>query len=59
MLESAYDQWSLAAPPAEATDDASIVEAARAPIRLIRDRGTNLKITTAEDFVLAEALAAR
>jgi len=40
-----------------ATDEAELVERDGGTVRLIRDVGTNLKITTPEDFVLAEALA--
>ena len=40
-----------------ATDDAELVERDGGTVRLIRDVSTNLKITTPEDFALAEALA--
>jgi 2-C-methyl-D-erythritol 4-phosphate cytidylyltransferase len=39
------------------TDDASAVEAIGVPVRLIHDRSTNLKITSPEDFQLADAIA--
>jgi len=39
------------------TDDAAAVEAMGVPVRLIRDRSTNLKITSPEDFHLADAIA--
>ena len=40
------------------TDDASLVEACGAVVRLVPDSVRNLKITTREDLALAEALAA-
>ncbi len=40
------------------TDDASVVEAAGHPVRLVEGERTNLKLTTSEDFALAEALLA-
>jgi 2-C-methyl-D-erythritol 4-phosphate cytidylyltransferase len=40
------------------TDDASLVEACGAIVRLVPDSSRNLKITTREDLALAEALAA-
>ena len=39
------------------TDEAELIERDGGTVRLIRDVSTNLKITTPEDFVLAEALA--
>jgi 2-C-methyl-D-erythritol 4-phosphate cytidylyltransferase len=56
-LEQAY-RWWAANGAGEATDDAALVEALGLPIELVPDRTTNLKITTADDFRLAEALAA-
>ena len=41
------------------TDDSALVEAAGFPVCVVPDASTNVKITTPEDFVLAEALAAR
>lgn len=41
------------------TDDAAAVEALGEPVTLVRDRATNLKITTPDDFLLAALLAAR
>lgn len=40
-----------------ATDDSALVEAMGFPVRLIRGFSTNIKITTPEDFALAELLA--
>ncbi|WP_273370591.1 IspD/TarI family cytidylyltransferase [Alistipes megaguti] len=40
----------------EFTDDASVVEAAGYPVSLARGERSNLKLTTPEDFIIAEAL---
>ncbi len=40
------------------TDDASVIEAAGHSVRLVGGERTNLKLTTSEDFALAEALLA-
>ncbi|MDH3496069.1 MAG: 2-C-methyl-D-erythritol 4-phosphate cytidylyltransferase [Gemmatimonadota bacterium] len=56
VLEAAYARTSDAE---AATDDAALVEALGQPVRLVPGRTTNLKITTPEDFELAEALARR
>ncbi len=40
-----------------ATDDAALCEAIGAPVTLIEDLTTNFKVTSAADFVLAEAVA--
>jgi 2-C-methyl-D-erythritol 4-phosphate cytidylyltransferase len=55
LLEEAYARAGGATP---ATDDASLVEAAGAVVRLVPDSLRNLKITTRDDLALAEALAA-
>ena len=39
------------------TDEASLVESAGFPVALVEDSRSNFKVTTAEDFVLAEAVA--
>jgi 2-C-methyl-D-erythritol 4-phosphate cytidylyltransferase len=54
LLERAY----AGERPAGTTDDASLVEACGAVVRLVPDSSRNLKITTREDLALAEALAA-
>jgi 2-C-methyl-D-erythritol 4-phosphate cytidylyltransferase len=54
LLEQAYAR----ARQAPATDDASLVEACGATVRLVPDSSRNVKITTREDLALAEALAA-
>ena len=41
-----------------ATDDASLVEACGATVRLVPDSSRNLKVTTPDDLALAELLAA-
>ena len=38
------------------TDDAAMVELTGQPVRLIPDRSTNIKVTTPDDFVVAEAI---
>jgi 2-C-methyl-D-erythritol 4-phosphate cytidylyltransferase len=53
MLEDAYARPR----DANVTDDASLVEACGAVVRLVPDTSSNLKITTREDLALAEALA--
>jgi 2-C-methyl-D-erythritol 4-phosphate cytidylyltransferase len=53
LLEQAYAQERHTS----ATDDASLVEACGAVVRLVRDSPRNVKITTREDLALAEALA--
>jgi 2-C-methyl-D-erythritol 4-phosphate cytidylyltransferase / 2-C-methyl-D-erythritol 2,4-cyclodiphosphate synthase len=41
----------------EATDEAALVERAGHPVRLVEGEATNIKITTAEDLDLADAIA--
>lgn len=55
MLEAAYRLPRTDA----ATDDAQLVEAAGFASVLVPDHSSNIKVTTADDFRLAEALAAR
>jgi 2-C-methyl-D-erythritol 4-phosphate cytidylyltransferase len=57
VLAAAYARTAPAAEPA--TDDAQLVERLGHPVRVVPDRSTNLKVTTADDFLLAEALALR
>jgi 2-C-methyl-D-erythritol 4-phosphate cytidylyltransferase len=54
MLRAAYD---AAGDAPDATDDAGLVEAAGGTVVLVPGRTTNIKLTTPDDFVLAEALA--
>jgi len=57
MLEAAY---ALARKDGSAaTDDAELVERTGATVLLVPDASSNLKVTTAEDFRLAEALVRR
>lgn len=55
MLEAAYRRPRSPA----ATDDAQLVEAAGFAAVLVPDHASNIKVTTADDFRLAEALAAQ
>lgn len=55
MLESAYAR--ARAEGFAGTDDAELVERTGARVMLVPDVSTNLKVTTPEDFRLAEALA--
>src|SRR5262249_27282093 len=43
---------------AQATDDAALAERAGHPVRVVEGDATNIKITTAEDLPIAEAIAA-
>lgn len=43
--------------PLDATDEATLVERAGRPVRLVEGEATNIKITTAEDLPIAEAIA--
>jgi 2-C-methyl-D-erythritol 4-phosphate cytidylyltransferase/2-C-methyl-D-erythritol 2,4-cyclodiphosphate synthase len=43
----------------EATDEAALVELAGLPVRLVDGEASNIKITTADDMAMAEAIAAR
>ncbi len=58
MLEEAFRSVARAAWP-DFTDEAALVEAAGYPVRVTPDRAGNLKITTDEDFAVAEFLASR
>jgi len=57
MLETAH-QRAKGEPGLAATDDAALCERLGHPVRIVAGSARNLKITTAEDFALAEALAA-
>jgi 2-C-methyl-D-erythritol 4-phosphate cytidylyltransferase len=59
VLEESYESWLANRHNLDPTDDAALVEAAGFAVELVPDRTTNLKVTTPEDFWLAEALAAR
>ena len=43
----------------EATDEASLVELAGLPVRLVDGEASNIKITTPDDLLMAEAIAAQ
>jgi len=43
-------------PDADVTDDATLVEMTGQPVRVVRGRYQNIKVTTAEDLIFAEAL---
>ena len=55
MLETAYAR--LGRSPHAPTDDATLCELAGFPVEVVLDGPENLKVTTAEDFRIAEALA--
>jgi 2-C-methyl-D-erythritol 4-phosphate cytidylyltransferase len=55
LLEAAYATAITGGAPG--TDDAELVERVGGRVVLVRDASSNLKITTPEDFRLAEALA--
>jgi 2-C-methyl-D-erythritol 4-phosphate cytidylyltransferase len=56
MLEAAYAKRASgkASPP---TDDAEVCERAGLPVEVVTDSPYNVKITTTDDFRIAEALA--
>ena len=57
MLETAH-QRAKGDSSAPATDDATLCERLGHPVRVVAGSPWNIKITTPEDFALAEALAA-
>jgi len=54
MIERAYSDLERDATP---TDDAELCERAGLPVDVVADSPYNLKVTTADDFRIAEALA--
>src|SRR6202158_744737 len=50
------DALALAATLGEVTDEATLVERAGRPVRLVQGEATNIKITTPEDLQIAEIL---
>ncbi len=54
MLETAFRTTG----GASFTDECALVEAVGCSVRVVRDQTTNIKVTTAQDFALAESLAA-
>jgi 2-C-methyl-D-erythritol 4-phosphate cytidylyltransferase len=59
LLLAAYDRAPRKFGSLSHTDEASLVEAAGYAVAIVPDSTDNLKLTTPEDFALAEALAAR
>ena len=57
MLETAHQRARAEATAAPASDDATLCERLGFPVRVVPGNARNLKITTAADFVVAEALA--
>ena len=57
MLRAAYDAAGAGA--YAFTDEGSIAEAMGADVRIVPDAPLNFKVTTPEDFLIAEALAER
>jgi len=57
MLNAAYAQLGAASNGGAPSDDAEVCERAGFPVELIPDSPYNVKITTADDFRIAEALA--
>jgi 2-C-methyl-D-erythritol 4-phosphate cytidylyltransferase len=55
MLTAGYARWPADAPPP--TDDAEAVAAAGFPVEVVAGSAFNIKVTTEEDWHLAEALA--
>jgi 2-C-methyl-D-erythritol 4-phosphate cytidylyltransferase len=58
MLETAHQRARGDGPAQAATDDAALCERLGHPVRVVAGSGINIKITTAEDLAIAEALAA-
>lgn len=56
-LEAAYRRWPPGAPPA--TDDATLLEHAGFPVRIVPGSPENLKLTTEADLVVAATLLAQ
>jgi 2-C-methyl-D-erythritol 4-phosphate cytidylyltransferase len=57
MLDDAYAQLAPSNGAEAPSDDAEVCERAGFPVELIPDSPYNFKITTADDFRIAEALA--
>ncbi len=57
MLRDAYARLGVTANGGAPSDDAEVCERAGFPVELIPDSPYNVKITTADDFRIAEALA--
>lgn len=59
MLEEAFRRATTVPGAAPATDDAALVEAIGEPVVLVPGTPRNFKITTADDFALADVLVTR
>ena len=57
MLQAAYAQLGAVTNGSAPSDDAEVCERAGFPVELIPDSPYNVKLTTADDFRIAEALA--
>ena len=58
MIEAAHQRASEGSETRAATDDGALCERLGYPVRIVAGSPRNIKITTAEDFALAEALLA-
>ncbi len=58
MLEQAFAR-AADADCSAFTDEAALLEHLGLPVEVVADQSSNLKVTTPEDFLLAEALAAQ
>jgi 2-C-methyl-D-erythritol 4-phosphate cytidylyltransferase len=56
MIVEAYERSTAGEVPAF-TDEASLVEAAGFPVEVVPGGDRNIKVTTEDDFTLAELLA--
>ncbi len=57
MIDQAYAQFKAGGEEEGPTDDAELCEHAGFPVEVVADTPHNLKVTTADDFRIAEALA--
>jgi 2-C-methyl-D-erythritol 4-phosphate cytidylyltransferase len=57
MLDQSYQQLGIFSNGSAPSDDAEVCERAGFPVELVPDSPYNFKITTADDFRIAEALA--
>lgn len=57
VLRRAYSGGAWQSGGLEATDEAAMVERAGFPVSLVLDSPVNIKVTTPEDFLIAEVLA--
>jgi len=57
MLETAHQRARTDTTAQTATDDAALCERLGYPVRIVAGSSRNLKVTTADDFLIAEAIA--